>query len=301
MPDKICLITGGNAGIGKAAAIQLARQGAQVVIACRNVQRGEAALAAIRSASGSEAVSLVTMDMSSRRSIWAGCEAFRRLGHDRLDALIHNAADFDISRKVPVLSEHGVEIVWATNHIGPVLATQALDPELSRSDQGRVITISSQGLVMHPRLQVNLADPEFRDGGYAVSKAYYQSKLAQVMYTLWLAAQYRSSAKTANCIRVTNVKIDLDRYSHLSALQKRLYSIKSRFSISPEQMAEVYVWLATSPEVSHVSGGYFDEKRRLVKAGAWAESPANIEAVMHLTARYVPGLMPASSAASFER
>ncbi len=290
MANPVCLITGGNAGIGRAAAVQLARQGAQVVIACRNTQRGEAAVAGIRSESGSDAVSLVTLDMSSRRSIMAGCEAFRRLGHDRLDALIHNAADFDISRKTPALSEEGIETVWATNHLGPVLLTQQLDPELSASDQGRVITVASQGLVMHPRLTVRMDDPEFKTGGFKVDKAYYQSKLAQVMYTLWLAGQYRGSAKTANCIRVTNVKIDLARYPDLSDLQKRLYNIKSRFSISPEQMADVYIWLATSPEVRTVTGGYFDEKRQPVRPSAWGMDPANIEQVMRLTARYVPEL-----------
>lgn len=291
MANLVCLITGGNAGIGRAAVVQLARQGVQVVIACRNTQRGEEVVAATRKESGSDSVALITMDMSSRRSILAGCEAFRRLGHARLDALIHNAADFDISRKAPLLSEDGIETVWATNHLGPVLLTQQLAPELSAADQGRVITIASQGLVMHPRLRVRLEDPEFKTGGFKPDKAYYQSKLAQVMYTQWLAQQYRGSAKTANCIRVTNVKIDLARYPNLSNFQKRLYSIKSRFSISPEQMAEVYIWLASSPEVRMVTGGYFDEKRQPVKPSAWAMDQANIDQVMRLTASYIPGLL----------
>lgn len=294
MTSLVCLITGGNAGIGRAAAAQLARQGAQVVIACRNTQRGEAAVAGIRRESGSDVVALVTMDMSSRRSIEAGCEAFRRLGHARLDALIHNAADFDISRKAPLLSDDGIETVWATNHLGPVILTRQLDPELSASEQGRVVTIASQGLVLHPRLEVRLDDPEFKTGGFKPDTAYYQSKLAQVMYTYWLAERYRGSAKTANCIRVTNVKIDLARYPNLSGFQKRLYSIKSRFSISPEQMAEVYVWLATAPEVGAVTGSYFDEKRQPVRPSAWAMDRANIEQVMRLTERYVPDLMSES-------
>lgn len=215
------------------------------------------------------------------------------MGHGHLDALIHNAADFDISRKAPALSADGVETVWATNHVGPALLTQLLDPELSASAQGRVITVSSQGLMMHPRLTVKLDDPEFSHGGFKAETAYYQSKLAQVMYTLWLAKQYRGSARTANCVRVTSVKVDVDRYPNLSGLQKRLYSIKSRFAMSPDQMAEVYVWLARAPEMSAVSGGYFDEKKRPVGAGAWAADEANIGRVMALTARYVPELAAA--------
>ncbi|HSK46671.1 MAG TPA: SDR family NAD(P)-dependent oxidoreductase [Coriobacteriia bacterium] len=285
-----CLITGGNAGIGKAAATQLAAQGAEVIIATRSEERGEAAVAEIRAQSSSDAVSLVVMDLSSRQSILDGCQAFREGGHGRLDALVHNAADFDISRKEPVYSADGIETVWATNHVGPVLLTQQLAGELSRSEQGRVITVSSQGLILHPFLQVDLEDPEFRRGGFRVDKAYYQAKLAQVMFTYWLAEQFRGTPMTANCIRVTNVKIDVARYPDLSDFQKRLYSIKSRFSISPAQMAEVYAWLSLAPEVAHISGGYFDEKRKQVNAGRYASDADNIRRVMELTARYVPGL-----------
>lgn len=291
MERPMCLITGGNAGIGKAAAVQLASQGARVVIACRNPERGESAVSAIRTAAGSDSVELVVMDLSSRRSILQGCEAFRRVGYGRLDALVHNAADFDVSRKAPIFSVDGIETVWATNHVGPVLLTQQLHPELSTSEQGRVITVSSQGLMLHPRLQVDLKDPEFTRGGFKVDRAYYQSKLAQVMYTKWLASRYSGTGKTANCVRVTNVKIDISRYPDLSELQKRLYSVKSRFSITPDQMAEVYSWLATSPDVVGVSGKYLDDKCRPVEAGKWAGNPENIRAVMELTEKYVPGLL----------
>lgn len=290
MGNKIGLITGGNAGIGKAAALQLARKDVEVIIACRNMQRGEQAAAEINAQTGNRSVRLVLMDLSSRTSILKGCDAIRSLGYTHLDFLIHNAADFDISRKAPRLSDDGVESIWATNHLGPVLLTRLLDPELSASKQARVITVSSQGLVMHPFLHVNLTDPEFLNGGFKVDRAYYQSKLAQVMYTFWLADQYAGSEKTANCIRVTNVQIDLERYPNLSSFQKWLYSIKSRFSISPEEMAGVYVWLALSPELSTVTGRYFDEKRREVSSSKWAANPDNIERLMDLTSTYIPEL-----------
>jgi len=290
MKNRICLITGGNAGIGKAAALLLARAGNEVIIASRNQERGNSAVTSIKAETGSEAVSLVVMDLSSRDSILQGCESLRSAGYRHLDVLIHNAADFDISRKQPLISADGVETVWATNHLGPVLLTELLNPELSASEQGRVITVSSQGLTMHPRLQVDFADPEFSLGGFKVAKAYYQSKLAQVMYTFWLSEKYRDTRKTANCVRVTNVKIDLERYPDLSDLQKRLYAIKSRFSITPEAMAEVYVWLATSPELVKVSGKYFDEKRRSIRASKWAVNAENIQQLMETTCKYIPEL-----------
>lgn len=224
-----------------------------------------------------------------------GCRAFRRGGHRRLDVLIHNAADFDVSRSGPLYSEDGVETIWATNHIGPVLLTQQCEKELCRSGQGRVITVSSKGLMVHPFLKVDLEDPEFRRGGFRKDKAYYQSKLAQEMYTYWLVGRYRGTGKTANCVRVANVKLDLHRYPGLSRFQKRLYGIKSRFAISPERMAETYVWLALSPQVAGVSGVCFDAKRRQIGPGRYAGAPANIRKVMELTAQYVPGLLSGSA------
>jgi NAD(P)-dependent dehydrogenase (short-subunit alcohol dehydrogenase family) len=291
MVNHISLITGGNAGIGRAAAAQLASRGSHVVIACRNAERGQRAVTELKRETGTDAVDLIVLDLSSRQSIIDGCDAFRRLDYSHLDVLIHNAADFDISRKNPVLSEDGIETVWATNHVGPVRMTDLLDAELSASSQGRVITASSQGLMLQPRLKVRLGDPEFSTGGFKVARAYYQSKLAQVMYTLWLASRYRGTARTANCVRVANVKVDLDRYPSLTDFQKRLYSIKSRFSISPEQMANVYTWLALAPEMASVSGIYFDHKRRQVAPSKWASNPDNIRRVMELTQRYVPELL----------
>lgn len=290
MPGRTCLITGGNAGIGRAAATELVMRGAQVVIASRNRERGEQAVASIRRETGRDHISLVTMDLSSKQSIQSGCEAFLA-EHARLDVLIHNAADFDISQKEPKYSDDGVETIWATNHVGPVFLTQQLHNALTQSDQARVITVASKGLTVHPQLKVNLDDPEFRKGGFRVDKAYYQSKLAQVMYTYWLAERFKSSPMTANCVRVTNVKIDIDRYPNISQLGKRLYRIKSRFSITPQQMAQTYIWLALSSEAAGMTGGYFDEKNKRVSSNRYSRDPDNIRRVMELTAQYVPGVL----------
>ncbi len=98
MNQKICVITGGNAGIGKAAAVQIAQKGWRVIIACRSQERGESALHDIKAQSGSDVVALMIVDMSSRASIRAFAADFSAK-YDRLDALIQNAAIFDISQK----------------------------------------------------------------------------------------------------------------------------------------------------------------------------------------------------------
>lgn len=286
MAQKTCLITGGNSGIGKQAAIQLAQAGFRVWIGVRNLQRGELAVSEIRKESGKTDVDLLEIDMASQKSITdAAKELAGRI--DKLDVLIHNAADFDITRKVPEKSVDGVETIWATNHIGPVFLTNSLMELLTNSEQGRIITIASQGLVVHPRLKIDLEDPEFNERKFSVPTAYYQSKLAQVMYTYWLAEELKDTGITVNCIRVTNVKIDTSRYPDISEFMKFLYSIKSRFSISPEEMAKTYTFLASSPDLATITGTYFSEKNKAVTSSAYSMNKEHIEAVMELTRKYL--------------
>ena len=287
MAEKICTITGANSGIGKAAAIQIAQAGHRVILACRNPARGESALQEVREQSGSDAVELMIVDMSLRSSIRAFAKAFRAK-YERLDVLIHNAAAFDTAQKEPKHTDEGVESIWATNHLGPVLLTELLLDKIKASEQGRVITISSKGLVVYPLLKVDLEDPEFRKRKFSVSKAYYQSKLAQVMYTYWLAEKLKDSAVTVNSIRVANVKIDIDaRYPDVSWLARTMYAIKSSFSISPEEMAETYTYLALSDEVSSTTGAYFDDPTYKVTSSGYSRDKENIERVMKLTMGYL--------------
>lgn len=285
MGEKICLITGANAGIGKAAAIQLAQAGHHVLMGCRNKDRGIAALDEVQAVSGSQRVELVLLDMASQQSIQT---AVANLTTDRLDVLIHNAAEFDLSRKEPAYSPENIETVWATNHLGPVLLTALAIDRLKASRQGRVITIASKGLILYPFLRINFNDPEFGKGAFTVEKAYYHSKLAQVMFTYWLAENLKDTKITANCIRVTNVRIDIRRYPHLSQTMKWMYGIKSRFSITPEAMAKTYTYLATDETLSPVSGQYFDENNRIVSSSAYSRNPQNIQALMERTMGYLP-------------
>jgi NAD(P)-dependent dehydrogenase (short-subunit alcohol dehydrogenase family) len=282
---KIIMITGANSGIGKAAAAQLAQQGHHIILACRNPTKGEGALSDVKALANSEAVELMIVDMSSQTSIRAISAEFLRR-HEVLDVLIHNAAVFDITQKEPVFTNEGIESVWATNHVGPVLLTECLWPALENSSQGRVITIASKGLIAKPFLKVDLDDAEFKNRPFSVEKAYYQSKQAQIMYTYWLADRGRTANISANCIRVPAVQVDIGKYSNLPNFMKKLYAFKSRFALSPKEMADTYSFLATSDEVSAVTGGYFDENKKQVQSAKYTRQPQQIAAVMDLTMRY---------------
>lgn len=107
------------------------------------------------------------------------------------------------------------------------------------------------------------------------------------MYTYWLAEQLKDTRITVNCIRVTNVKIDIERYPNLSKWMKLMYSVKSKFSISPDEMAKTYTFLATSPELNTVSGKYFDEKNRMVSSSKYSEDTDHINSLMDRTMKYI--------------
>jgi NAD(P)-dependent dehydrogenase (short-subunit alcohol dehydrogenase family) len=290
--QKICVITGANAGIGKAAAIQIARQGHGVVMGCRNLVRSQAAFEEVCRHSQNQQVWLLELNMAEPASIQNFVQQLL-LKTQQLDVLIHNAAAFDIAQKEPHFNSQGVESIWATNHLGCVLLTDLLLPTLKQSLQGRVITVASQGLMLHPNLRVDVQDPEFKHRKFSVPSAYYQSKLAQVMYTYWLAKKLETTPITVNCIRVTNVKIDLERYPNISKLARFLYGIKSKFSISPEQMAETYTHLALDSSMSGVTGGYFDEKRHRVGSSLYSQRPEELEKLMHLTYGYLKAALHA--------
>lgn len=264
-PDqKIILITGANSGIGKAAAIQLASQGATVVMACRDAGRGAQALADVRSQAKSEHVHLLQVDMASQASIRQFAGAFKQQ-FSRLDVLIHNAANFDLTMKKPVLTADGVETIFATNHVGVFLMTSLLVDMLKASAPSRIITVASKGLMTYPFLDIEF-DNLNGERKYSPQHAYYHSKQAQVMYTYVLTERLQGTGVTVNCVRVGNVAIPDERLTKLPGWLLKIYHLKRSMSITPDQMAKTYVYLALDPAVEQVTGGYWDENNRQVKS-----------------------------------
>lgn len=286
MSPLTCVVTGANSGIGKQAAIQLARRGARVIMACRDEARGAAAFEKVREEADSALVKLMLVDMSSMRSIREFARAYRE-EFDRLDVLVSNAAYFDVGNQARMVTDEGLERTWATNHIGPVLLTRLMLPALLASERARVVIASSKGLVVFPRLKVDLDDPQFEARRFSLQKAYYQSKLAQVAYMLHLADELADSPVRVHGVRITNVKLDVTRYPDVSRFMLLLYSMKSRFSISAAKMAETYTWLATSRAAGERTGLYWDAPDVAVPPSRWAADPDHRRAIVELTDRTV--------------
>jgi NAD(P)-dependent dehydrogenase (short-subunit alcohol dehydrogenase family) len=261
---KTIMITGANSGIGKAASIQLAGLGAHVVMMCRNRERGEKALQEVCAASSNNSAELILVDMASQESIRKAVNEFLSR-HSRLDVLIHNAANFDHSQKKPVMNVDGLETVFATNHVNIFLMTKLLLDTLKKSAPSRIITVASKGLITYPFLDIEFHNLR-GEKKFTMQHAYYHAKQAQVMYTFDLAERLRGSGITVNCVRVGNVAIPDTRLSHLPKWVLKMYEVKRKFALTPEKMAETYVWLAADPAMQEVTGGYWDAPNLPVKA-----------------------------------
>ena len=252
---RTCIVTGANSGIGKCAASQLAKEKMRVILACRNVEQGEQVCAQIQRQNENCEVFARRVDLSLVSDTKRFCSEFT---HEfaQLDVLINNAADFDLARKKPSFTSEGNETQFSTNLLAPFVLTQELLPLLRQSNDGRILNIATQGLVVQPNIRFDF-DNIRGQKSYSPAKAYYQTKLGLLMLSLFMRAHGFGSSTLVYAIRVTNVTVDMARYPNISAIKKAMYKVKSRFSISPDEMAKVYTKLAVGPKLD---GFYYDEK-----------------------------------------
>jgi NAD(P)-dependent dehydrogenase (short-subunit alcohol dehydrogenase family) len=191
LAGKRVLITGGNSGIGYHAALKLARKGAQVTLACRDRQRGEAALARLDADSPSAHTQLVILDLASLSSVRDFAEK-ELAQHRPLHILINNAGVMAPPKRLQTAD--GFELQFGTNVLGHFALTALLMPALEQAaavspDRPRVVTIAS---IAHKRGQLNFDDLQSTKT-YSPMKAYQQSKLADLIFTFELDRRLRAA------------------------------------------------------------------------------------------------------------
>src|SRR6266699_1360634 len=192
MKGKICIVTGANSGIGKAAALGLAQMGATIVMVCRNQIKGEEAQNEIKEKSGNDAVDLMLADLSSQASIRQLAENFQQ-HYQQLYVLINNAGGVNLNRRETV---DGLEMTFAVNYLAPFLLTNLLLEKLKASVPARIVNVSSES---HQSGYIKMDDLEL-EKGYRLMRAYGQSKLALVLFTYELARRLQGTGVTANCL-----------------------------------------------------------------------------------------------------
>ena len=257
MNDKICLITGANAGIGQQTALQLAQMGATVVMVARDPQRGEAARAAIAAATGNTRVDLLQADFASPQSIRAMAAAFAAR-YDRLDVLVNNAGVYLTGREE---TADGLERTFAVNHLGYFMTTLLLWDALLAAESARIVNLSSDA---HRQAKLNFDDLQ-NQGKYAGFRAYAQSKLANVLFTYELDRRRGDAPVTVNAVHPGFVASNFGRNNRgiVGLAMTRLVPL---FAKSVAEGAATSVYLASSPEVAGVSGQYFANCRAVKSA-----------------------------------
>ncbi len=271
MKDKVCVVTGGNTGIGKATATGLALRGATVVIACRNVDKAEAALAEIAAKTGSTHLHAMQLDLASLEAVRSFAAAFTAR-FPRLDVLIENAGIMTPKRQ---LTADGLEMNFGVNHVGHFLLAELLLPLLKQSAPSRVVVVSSN---MHSRGKIAFDDlameKEWRG-------SYPRSKLANMLFVRSLAKRLEGTKVVVNGVHPGVIATELARdYPAPIRLMAKW------FFRTPEQGARTSLYLATSPEAAAVSGRYFvDAKER--RPGAAALDDALAERLWTETERLV--------------
>lgn len=252
MKGKICLITGANRGIGLATAEVLARQGATVVLHCRNRAAGEAAKAGLVAATGNGNIDVLVADLAVQAEVQALAEEVKAR-YPRLDVLINNAGAFFLTRVLTV-DEH--ESTFAVNHLAPFILTNALTDLLRASAPSRVVMLASES---HQRV----TDPEDWESskGYNGVTAYGRSKLANVMYSYDLAHRLEGTGVTVNCCHPGVVETHLLESAFNRWWLHWVWPLVKRFTISPAEGAAAPAYLASSPDVDGVTGRYFNKSR----------------------------------------
>ena len=247
MADKICLVTGGNSGIGKSVALGLAKMGATVVVVSRNKEKGQTAVTDIIEKSGNKNVELIQADMSSQHSIHQLVNEFRAR-HEMLHLLINNAGVYLTKRSE---TEDGLESTFAVNHLGPFLLTSLLVDILKASAPSRIVNVTSDA---HKGARINFDDLQ-GEKKFSGWQAYGQSKLAMILYTHGLAKKLEGTGVTVNSAHPGVVRTNFAKNN--GGLVMLGFRFLGMFFISPESAAKRILYVATSPDLEGVTGKYF--------------------------------------------
>jgi NAD(P)-dependent dehydrogenase (short-subunit alcohol dehydrogenase family) len=277
MEDRIVIVTGANSGIGKAASMKFAREGWRVVMACRNVTKGERVRTEIMEETGSNKVELLGVDLASMTSIRDFCRTFQS-GYDRLDVLIHNAGHFDHGQKVYPLSPDGIELTFAINTVGPFLMTRLLLDSLKESPDARVIHACSTNIrhYFDPGRRIdfdNLQGEYQKSRKYSAYKMYGDSKMALLMLTFDMAKRLEQDRIRVNAVQIPAIRLSKETMGQFRSGWNVAARIQSAFGDTQESMADTYYHIAASEEFRGVTGRFISDRRETVHVSHYTEAP----------------------------
>ncbi|XP_070842549.1 retinol dehydrogenase 11-like [Chaetodon trifascialis] len=249
LDGKTVVITGANAGIGKETAIDLAKRGAKIIMACRDMDRAQAAVKEVIESSGNQQVTCMKLDLADTKSIREFAEAINK-GEPQLNILINNAG---IMICPYGKTADGFEMQIGVNHLGHFLLTHLLIDLIKRSAPARIITVSSMA---HSYGSINLDDIN-SEKSYNKRGAYCQSKLANVLFIRLLAKKLEGTGVTTYSLHPGVIQTELWR--HLSGPQQLVMKMAKPFTKSPVQGAQTTIYCAVEPSLEKESGRYYSD------------------------------------------
>ena len=273
---KTAVVTGASSGIGLETARGLAARAFHVVLLCRNAEKAKVAQRHIESSVPGASTDIVLADLSVQADVRrAATEISQRL--EGLDVLVNNAG---ITVRKPELTVEGIDVMVATNHLGPFLLTNLVRPMLEATAPSRIVNVAS---AMHRIGKLRLDHLEETSSyGFLGFPRYSETKLMNILFTRELARRLEGTGVVVNAVHPGAVRTDL------GAPPGAVRALTGRFMRSPEQGARTSLHVATAPDLSTVTGSYFvDEKLADDKLSAQARDDRLATELWERSARLV--------------
>ena len=261
LDGKIVIVTGANTGIGIQTVIDLARRGATVIMACRNLDKSTPALEKAKKESGSNDIVLMKLDLSSLKSVREFAEEFLSK-YSRLNILINNAGIMGCPYGK---TEDGFEMHIGTNHFGHFVLTNLLLKALVKGAPARVVTVSSDGHRFKGEIHFDDINNEKRP--YSKIAGYGQSKMANILFSRELHVRGKDYGITTYSLQPGVVNTELSRHSYRALLISLTFG--KLYGLTPVQGAQTTIYCAVEEGLEKYSGGYF-RNCGVVSASAYA-------------------------------
>jgi NAD(P)-dependent dehydrogenase (short-subunit alcohol dehydrogenase family) len=296
LSGQVSVVTGASGGLGFETARALAARGARVVMASRDAAKNRAAADRIREATGRpDAADEVVLDLGDLSSVRAAAETIAAR-YPALHSVIANAGVMAVPQGT---TADGFETHFGVNHLGHFAFVTGLLPSLVAGAPSRAVMLSSVG---HRWADIDLGDPNLREGRYRKFRAYGASKTANVLFALELDARYRGQDVRAFAVHPGGIQTELGRYMS-DADREKLHSAAAaatdRATIwkTVPQGAATSVWAAASPELDGLGGRYLedcsiaevDPAEAYRGVASYATDPDRAAALWELSQRLVRG------------
>ena len=294
---KIVIITGANSGIGRASAFQFAKEGYEVILACRNEASGKEVEKEINDRVGSKPVRVMQVNMDSFESIHSFCEAYKRK-YNKLDVLIHNAGCFNHGVKSYQLSKP-VRVMqvnmdsFESNVFGPFLMTMLLRDLLVKAENPVVIGAGSTNMqhFFDEKRKIDFEDlkgQQLSGRSYNSYKMYGDSKMALFMLILKMSEVFKEDGIRANAVMISATKISKKAVKKLPVYWRVMAQCQNLISKPQEYMANNYYQICESDKLKDMTGKIISGKGEIIEKAPKKISEFNILKDCLINARYYP-------------